>query len=127
MKITEKEEKEVLERYGIMPNKKLACMLGINRYRLVNIAKQLGLWSAPLSLETLAEFIDPEELALKYKSHTKKECAAIYNVSEVVISYVLRVNSISKYDKKTVRDGIFNKPNGWNPIFNAVIKENDYD
>ena len=127
MKITEKEEKEVLARYGVMPNKRLAWMLGINRHRLMNIAKQLGVWSAPLSLETLAEFIDPEELALEYRSHTKKECAAIYNVSEVVISYVLRVNNISKYDKKTVRAGIFNKPKGWNPIFNAVIDKENYD
>ena len=127
MKITEKEEKEVLARYGVMPNKRLAWMLGINRHRLMNIAKQLGVWSAPLSLETLAEFIDPEELALEYRSHTKKECADIYNVSEVVISYVLRVNNISKYDKKTVRAGIFNKPKGWNPIFNAVIDKENYD
>ena len=127
MKITEKEEKEVLARYGVMPNKRLAWMLGINRHRLMNIAKQLGVWSAPLSLETLAEFIDPEELALEYRSHTKKECSSIYNVSEVVISYVLRVNNISKYDKKTVRAGIFNKPKGWNPIFNAVIDKENYD
>ena len=121
MKITEKEEKEVLEHYGIMPNKRLAWMLGINRTRLMNIAKQLGIWSAPLDLETLAEFIDPEELALDYRSHTKKECAALYNVSEVVIAYVLRVNSISKYDKKTVKTSMFNKPKGWNPITNSIL------
>ena len=120
MKITEKEEKEVLERYGVMSNKKLAWKLGIDRDRLRNIAKQLGIWSAPLDLVTLAKFIDPEELALDYKSNTMEECAAIYNVPETVIAHILRVNNIRKSDKKTNKLGIFNKPKGWNPITNSV-------
>ena len=121
MKITKKEEKEVLEHHGVMSNKKLAWKLGIDRDRLRKIAKQLGIWSAPLDLESLAKFIDIEELALDYKSNTKEECAAIYNVPKNVIAHILRVNNISKSDKKINKPGIFNKPKGWNPITNSVL------
>ena len=127
MKITEKEEREVLANYGIISKKKLAKRLGIGRDRLLKIAKLLNIWAAPISNKDICAYIDIEELEIEYKSKTKQQCADLFGVSFAQITYLLKTNNIFKDKRVTYKPGMFNKPKGWNPLTNSVLKEKEND
>ena len=127
MKITEKEEREVLANYGIISKKKLAKRLGIGRDRLLKIAKLLNIWAAPRSNKDIGNYVDIEELELEYKSKTKQQCADLFGVSFAQITYLLKTNNIFKDKRVTYKPGMFNKPKGWNPLTNSVLKEKEND
>lgn len=127
MRITEEEEKEVLANYGTMSKKKLARKLGIGSAKLLKIAKLLGVWDAPISNKDICAYIDIEELELEYKSKTKQQCADLFGVSFAQITYLLKTNNIFKDKRVTFKPGMFNKPKGWNPLTNSVLKEKEND
>ena len=121
MKITKEEEKQVLENYGLIRNKILAAKMRIDRNRLRKIAKFLGIWEAPRSTQEMGYYVDIEELELKYKTESKQGCALFFGVSLAQITHLLKVNKIFKTRKVTIKEGVFNKPPGWNPITNSVL------
>ena len=127
MRITEKEEREVLANYGTMSKKKLAKRLGIGSAKLLKIAKLLNIWAAPRSNKDIGDYVDIEELELEYKSKTKQECADLFGVSFAQITYLLKINNIFKDKRVTFKPGMFNKPKGWNPLTNSVLKEKEND
>ena len=115
---------EILENYGLMTDKKLARRLGVSRHKIRREAQNLGIWQAP---EESINYVDIEDLEIRYQTATKKECAEHYGVRLAEIVKLMRINDIFKTKRQPIKKGMFNKPKGWNPILNTVIKKEDYD
>ena len=115
----------IIKNFKKMTQSRIGAILGIDRKTVREIAKKLKLWTKRSSFTKESLCVNLEALELEYVDNLKsrKECAALLGVSYGCVVYLLGRNKITRKGKTIVKPGMFDKPEGWNPITNSVLDD----
>ena len=121
MKITQKHREAVRLNYGTLSIKKIQQITRLSKGSIIKIAKEIGVFRKTFSPEEDGMYVEVDQLELIYKTKTKRQCAVFFGVNLKTITYLIKTHRISKTNRIFLKEGLFNKPEGWNPITNSVL------